>query len=220
MLVLDKSYEWLISVLATRFRVHVLQLPGSGHASRLPRAWSFDSYASWLTEFMPQLDAERPILVGHSNSGAAALLAAARRPDLFSRLILTDTVGLTPAPSLPRIIAGRAIDAALEWRLTLWGFHHILCNALRHTRNFIGQVRQSASPPLLDAARSLRIPTLLAWGRHDHTMPLRHAQRALAAFPDATLYISPTGSHDWLITHPHEFTRAVERFCTAIRVVA
>ena len=93
MLVLDRSYQWLIPVLARRFRVHVIQLPGSGRASRLRRAWSFQRYGTWLTWFLEELGLDRPVLVGHSNSGAAALIAAAERPDLFSRLVLVDAAG-------------------------------------------------------------------------------------------------------------------------------
>ncbi len=29
---------------------------------------------------------------------------------------------------------------------------------------------------------------------------------------NAEVYLSPTGSHDWLITNPEEFARELERF--------
>ena len=162
---------------------------------------------------MEELGLDRPVLVGHSNSGAAALIAAAERPDLFSRLVLVDAVGFEPDPSLLRVLAGRALDAAIEWKLSLWGFHHVLFNAAVHARNFFGQIRAAAGPRLVRYARENRVPTLLAWGGQDHTMPLEHAREALRAFPNAEMYVCEVGSHDWLITHAEEFAAAVGRFC-------
>jgi pimeloyl-ACP methyl ester carboxylesterase len=55
------------------------------------------------------------------------------------------------------------------------------------------------------------VPTLLAWGEHDHTMPPDCAWRLARRLPRAQVHIGP-GSHDWLIARPDAFTRALLGF--------
>ena len=76
-LVLARSYEWLIDCLAPDFRVVTVEMPGSGRASRPPRPWGFEDYARWAAGFTGALSLDRPTVVGHSNSGGAAIVAAA-----------------------------------------------------------------------------------------------------------------------------------------------
>jgi pimeloyl-ACP methyl ester carboxylesterase len=111
-----------------------------------------------------------------------------------------------------RVLAGRARDALLEPRLSLFGWHHVIGNALLHTRPFFGQVWRSVYADLRTCARRVRVPTLVAWGARDHTIPPRCATALLSLLSDATLYESATGSHDWMIDHAPEFAAAVRDF--------
>lgn len=213
MLVLGRSYTWLRRVLCRDFRVFIIEMPGCGEGSVLSKSWSFEQYAQWLIKLLEQTPLpDRPTVIGHSNSGPVALILAATRPDLVDRLVLVDTVGADSAKSLLRVLAGRALDALIETRLTFWGFHHILFNVFRHWRNFWNQVWLAVRYDATAYAPRTSTPTLIAWGRRDHTMPLRGAQRLNQAMPNAKLHVSPTGSHDWLITNPEEFTSLLGQF--------
>jgi pimeloyl-ACP methyl ester carboxylesterase len=110
------------------------------------------------------------------------------------------------------VLLGRALDGILEPGLSLTGWHHLVYNALAHTRNFFGQIRASIVRDLRAYAPRVTVPTLVAWGARDHTIPPHSAEvlRALLANPRA--YTSPTGSHDWIITNPAEFAAAVGAF--------
>jgi pimeloyl-ACP methyl ester carboxylesterase len=214
MLVLGKSYAWLTRILSREFRLMIVEMPGCGGGSVLSRAWSFEEYAEWLAKLIERTPAmERPAVIGHSNSGPVALILAATRPELVGRLVVVDSVGADSAKSLFRVLAGRALDAVIEARLSLWGFHHILFNALRHWRNFWNQVWLAVRYDATPHARRVGAPTLVCWGRRDHTMPLRGAER-LAGLVAAgvTVHVSPTGSHDWLITNAGEFAEALRGF--------
>lgn len=213
MLVLGRSYTWLRRVLCREFRIVVVEMPGCGEGSVLSEAWSFERYAQWLIKLLEQTPLrDRPTLIGHSNSGPVALILAATRPDLIGRLVVVDSVGADSAQSLLRVLGGRALDAVLEARLTFWGFHHILHNVFRHWRNFWNQVWLAVRYDATAYASRTATPTLIAWGRRDHTMPLRGAHTLDRAMPNAKVHVSPTGSHDWLITNPEEFTDALRAF--------
>lgn len=211
-LVMAESYEWTIDCLAPHFRVVTVEMPGSGRSGRPPRAWGFEDYGHWVAGFVAALGLGRPTVVGHSNSGGAALLAAAMHPQSVGRLVLADTVGGDTSPSLLRVLFGRAVDACLEPRLTVFGWHHVVYNSLVYTKDFFGQVWKSVYTDLRPQARRVTAPTLLAWGARDHTFPVRCAEALREVMPNATTYVSPKGSHDWLIDRAPEFAGVVRDF--------
>jgi pimeloyl-ACP methyl ester carboxylesterase len=134
------------------------------------------------------------------------------RSKRITRLVLADAVGADMAFSLRRVIIARGLDALLEPELTLTGWSHVLFNAVFHLPNFINQVRLSARIDVTACARNIRIPTLLAWGGRDHTMPLRCARLFESILPSLRRYVSPQGSHDWIVDRPAEFAAVVDAF--------
>jgi pimeloyl-ACP methyl ester carboxylesterase len=213
MLVLGRSYARLTRILCRRFRVTVVEMPGCGHGSVLSEPWSFERYAQWLAKLLEQTPGlDRPTVIGHSNSGPVALIVAATKPEVIGKLVIVDGVGAERSNSLLRVLAGRAFDALLELRLTFWGFHHILFNTLRHWRNFWNQVWLAVRYDVTGYASRVKAPTLVAWGRRDHTVPVRGRDALARVVPGAATYTSATGSHDWLITNAEECAEALERF--------
>ena len=211
-LVMARSYEWTIECLAPHFRVVTVEMPGSGRASRPPVAWGFADYAKWVAGFVSALRLDRPTVVGHSNSGGTALVLAADHPRAVGRLVLVGAVGADPSPSMLRVLVGRSIDAVLEPRLTVFGWHHVIYNSLVFFKDFFGQVWKSVYEDLTPYARRVRVPTLLAWGARDHTIPPRCADVLHGLIPGATKYLSRGGSHDWLIDRAPEFATALRSF--------
>jgi len=212
-LVRARPYAPVIHKLASRFRVFALDLPGCGGAQRLPRTWSFQKYGRWVNGAIALLSLERVTLVGHSNSGAIALVAAATAPaGRLKRLVLADPVGAVESASYWQVLFGRAIDALLEPGLSLSGWHDLFYNTFAHTRNFFGQIKASIEQDLRHYAPRVPVRTLIAWGARDHTMPPHCAEVLRALLPRPHTHLSPTGSHDWIITHADEFAAAVAAF--------
>lgn len=207
-----RSYAWTIDCLAPHFRVITVEMPGCGRASAPPGRWQFEDYAGWMAGFLDAIGLDRATLIGHSNSGGTALVAAALHPLRVERLILADSVGGNTEPSIPRVIVGRAIDAVFEPRLTLFGWHHVFYNALRHPVGFFRQIWLSVHEDLRHHAAKVAAPTLVAWGRRDYTLPIRCAYALRDAIPGSSLYISRDGSHDWMIDRAAEFAEAVRQF--------
>jgi pimeloyl-ACP methyl ester carboxylesterase len=211
MLIRARSYLPLIRKLAAHFHVLTVELPGSGRSDTVRRPWTLSAHARWTARLIEQLQLERVLLVGHSNSGGVALLLAARHGARVDRLVLADTIGARHKRSIPRVVGARLLDALFEWSLNVRAWWHLAYNVLRHPRSFVHQVKLGSRAALLQWAPRVRMPVLLAWGRKDYTMPLSCADRLREHMPRAQLYVS-AGSHDWLITHAREFTRAVLAF--------
>jgi pimeloyl-ACP methyl ester carboxylesterase len=116
--------------LASDFRVVGMDARGHGDSSKPegPAAYQWDHFAEDYLAVAERLAGEcgvdRVVGLGHSFGGTAALGAAARRPELFERLVLVDPV--VPIPGLARQIdphraerLSRLVDRSRK-RRTLW----------------------------------------------------------------------------------------------------
>lgn len=76
--------------MADRYRVIVVDRPGFGWSTALPRAQgSIFDQAAVLQAATAQLGADKPIVLGHSYGGAVALAWATTRPDNIAALVTT-----------------------------------------------------------------------------------------------------------------------------------
>jgi pimeloyl-ACP methyl ester carboxylesterase len=110
-----------------RFTVVQLDLADHGASSRERTSHSAEAYASDITAVVNALHAERVVLVGHSMSGAYALLAALSLPRTAA-LILVDTLKnveqVLPAAQVNEMLAlyRRDFRTAVERVLPQWLF--------------------------------------------------------------------------------------------------
>jgi pimeloyl-ACP methyl ester carboxylesterase len=161
--------------------------------------------------FIATLGLDRPVVIGHSHSGPSGVVLAARSPDAVGRLVVVDGTGTGPHPAV-RVFAAALLDIALEVGIVLPRWHHVVGSLLLHPQNFVRQVRDALTSDVRAVAARVAVPTLVAWGRRDRTLPPRHAAEFARWLPDARVYLSPRGSHDWLISQPDEFAAAVQEF--------
>lgn len=99
------SFDWQRTALALGegWTVNAVDLRGFGRSDIDPSSrYSAAQMAADLIAVCEALRLERPLLAGHSFGGRACLIAAARRPDLFSALVLVDS-GPEPGPGGPGV---------------------------------------------------------------------------------------------------------------------
>lgn len=205
-------YGPTIRALSRTFRVIAVESPGCGCGQRLQPTWDFDDYARWTIALLDALDLRDVILVGHSHSGAVALLAAARDDRRIRCVVLADTVGAEGTQSVWGVLAACAACIPMELSFVLHGLPYLFGNLARHARNFVMAIWRAVRVDVRGAARRVRVPALIAWGAHDYVMPLSDALRFAAILPLSSVYVSKRGSHDWLIEHAEEFAGAVRAF--------
>ncbi len=211
------SYRPTIQYVAAHFRVTAAEMPGSGGSETVERAWGFAEGADWAAALLDVLGLRRAVVVGHSDTGGVAAVMAVRHPDRLDALVLADSVGARPGAGWVTLLMGRIVDAAVEEpRLNLPLAPHLIANLLRHPRNWLYHAfHLAADTEPLEVAPRITAPTLIAWGRRDHTVPPACAERFRAAIPGSRIAWSE-GSHDWLITHPAEFADAVADFALGL----
>ncbi len=88
----QNMWRLVVPGLAGDFRVVLFDHVGSGHSDMSawdpPRYQTLDGYADDILRICQELDLTRVIFVGHSVSAMMGVLAAAREPERFSKLIL------------------------------------------------------------------------------------------------------------------------------------
>ncbi|MHB8696290.1 MAG: alpha/beta fold hydrolase [Solirubrobacteraceae bacterium] len=93
-----RLYDPLAAALSDRFRVFAVDHRGHGEAGSPPDGdMSYQAMAVDLIDAIESLDLEAPRVFGHSMGATVALLAAQRRPELFSRAYLFEASALPTA---------------------------------------------------------------------------------------------------------------------------
>jgi len=89
------SFARLAPLLATRFRVIALELPGHGHSDHLPAGASYRylDYVQAVLAAAAALQLDRYTLLGHSLGAGIASLVAAAVPGRIERLLLIEGLG-------------------------------------------------------------------------------------------------------------------------------
>lgn len=212
MLIGARSYAPMVERLCRRFQVFVVEMPGCGRGSRLPVPWSFEQYAEHGARLLDALELERTSLIGHSNSGAVALIMGAAHPARLRNLVLVNPIGAHPTGCALELFVSHARNISGEPRFTLQAAPDFVHNLVHHPRDVVSQVRLAAHDDLTACAARVVVRTLLACGAHDWTVPLRDARLLHRLIPGSALHVSTAGSHDWLITRPAEFEEVFTAF--------
>lgn len=210
-LIMAHLYRPLARRLGRHFKVFVPELPESGFNKSALHTWTNEDHAKWVLSYLDQHGIRKATLVGHSTSGPVAAFLAARFPERIRGLVLVSCAGL-PGRTPGQILTGRTKDLFLEPGFSLRAAPALIFNALVHRRNFFRHLAQSVQSDMISFASNIRVPTLLAWGRRDHTTPFHRARPLIEALPHAEIYLSRRGSHDWLLTNQAEFIQVLRRW--------
>ena len=189
-------------------RVIAPDLPGHGATGTPDGALDADRVLRWLGELIEHTCPAPPVLVGRVVGGAIGARFAADHGARLDRLVLVDTLGLTPFEPAPRFglalhrflaqpTAGTYdrfmefctfdLDRVREELGQRWAPYATYAVELAGTPSvqaamggLIGQFAAAPIPPA-DLAR-IDVPTTLIWGRHDLATPLRIAEVAGARY--------------------------------------
>ncbi len=198
-------YSELLQLLAERYDVVAPNLAGHGGSSPAGAAWGWADYAGRISSLLRHLDVNGYTVVGHSFGGGVAAHLAATDP-AAERLALVDCAG-TPMDwslgSTLRLMVGQRIANSFRYRK--------LGVTLRLVGSFVGNLLRSGTQARtqLNAMRrlltafddvfgSIRIPTLILWGKGDQVFPLASAEQIESQMKDAQLQIID-GDHEWCL---------------------
>ncbi len=188
---LGQVMDWL----AESYRVIGPSLRGYGQSTPKPRDFPLNFYhrdADDLLAFMDALALEKAHILGYSDGGEVALIAAARQPERFLSVMTIGAVGsFGPElrPAVQRVYPGDWID---EKTLQLQGIDNPAqftlgwVTALKHCIDTGGDVSLSLAPNIV-------APLLMMLGKQDTLNPSSYAQKYVQAAPNGKVMLFDSG---------------------------
>jgi pimeloyl-ACP methyl ester carboxylesterase len=244
-----RAWQRNLDALAQRHRVVALDLPGFGRSSK-PRAMpSLAGWAACVDALTHELGLDDFVLAGHSMGGQLALHHALAWPGRARALVLVAPAGFetfTAAESswLRAHVDPFATRTAGAWQVVarwLQAFHRMPPEAWPLVRDRIaviggpdfddycrtvaGGVAAMLDEPVRDRLPSVRVPTLVVFGREDRLVPNRwlhrestssFARAAANALPNAELLVVPHAGHMVQFERPDAWNEAVLTFVSRV----
>lgn len=213
------TWRQIWPTLADRYRVVLVDLPGSGRSPDPRGEWSADRAADLLAELLAALDLDEATVVGSQLGGSLAAWLAARHPERVSRLVvmaagaLGETTNnltlfrLLAAPLLGRVVT-RLFPAGLfatKWAAAhgpghrpdpemVAAYHRQLRQRGPAMARFGLGIRRSYGPDFEVLAGPLAgstVPTLLLFGAEDRQVPPSTGERFAELLPRSRLVLLP-----------------------------
>jgi pimeloyl-ACP methyl ester carboxylesterase len=241
-----QDYRPVLERFAPERRVAAVDWPGFGASSQpAPPAFAYSAlgYADLLGPWLDGLGIARPVLVGNSIGGAAAVLFALAHPERVAGLVLVAPAGFTP-PGFQRAIACRLLGT--PWILaraepTLVSLYLGPANAatrrllaarraLRHSPRYAAHIAayaaiwRSFNTPAADLAthaRALATPAIVVRGALDPVISAAAARRASQSIGarGALEVILPQAGHLPFLQQAEPFMGAVRGLLESIEIV-
>lgn len=184
--------------------------------------------AEFMKRHIASTGGERPIVVGNSFGGHAALKLAIEHPELVRALVLAGASGLIEKSMVRKV----EIRPSRQWLSEKIGELFYDRTKMResdldrafaelsHRSRALAMVKLSKSARrnhLGDEIHRIQCPTLLIWGRQDIVTPPEAADQFLKGIPDARIdWYEPCG-HAPMIECPDQFARSMLTFADELK---
>jgi pimeloyl-ACP methyl ester carboxylesterase len=230
----SRDYEAVIPALSKSYRVLAIDWPGYGQStlSQQPESVEILFFYQVLREFLVRLELHPAFFIGNSLGGNIAARLAAESPALVRGLVLVSPGGFTTPNVISRSFCKfqaskfalsphrfaslylkkrtTTILAMLERTATIQATAR--CIALNRT---IWRSFATPDNDLRSIAPSIKVPTLLLFGKHDPIIPASKDGRvASQCIPSAQFVALPCG-HASFAEVPELFLREVQPFLVA-----
>jgi 4,5:9,10-diseco-3-hydroxy-5,9,17-trioxoandrosta-1(10),2-diene-4-oate hydrolase len=232
-----RDFEAFTEAMKGRFEIIRIDWPGQGRSGDdLGHPVSAARYADLLARALIGLGVERPILIGNSIGGAAAIIHASRAP--VEALVLCDPGGLVAVDGLARAFCGAFVKFFSAGVRRAWWFgpafafyyarvlpspaaraqrRRIVANAHQLAPVLVQSWRSFARPEadIRALAAGLSVRVWFAWAKGDLVIPLSRCLPAIRQMRTATL-TAFAGGHAAFLEQPEAFVAGFEAFVASL----
>jgi len=234
--IFDPTFDFLTK---NGFRVLRYDLFGRGYSDRPQTPYNIDLFVRQLHELLNVLGLKSVNLLGLSMGGPITASFLDQFPDSVARHILIDPAGAQPIelppllqmvklPMVGELLLGlfgsaglvkgiaadlftpelvRQFQAKYKVQMQFQGFKRAILSTMRnHMLDSFHEVYERIG--------RMDKPTLLFWGRQDHTVPFEHSTDLCKAIPHARLHVIENCGHIPHYEKPGEVNRILLEFLT------
>src|SRR5882762_6044608 len=227
----SKDGDWgqVVAPLSKKYRVIAMDQIGFGRSDKPLLDYKIQTYVDFLNEFLRELKVEKASLIGESLGGwisglYVAEIGGGAHLIPVEKLVLVDAAGLKqdkPIPDLnpSSLAAMRGLMEAVLYD-TSWlsedALRKIFTDKLAVHDGYT--VRSILGNPALGTERlderlaSIRVPTLVTWGKQDKLLPIASGERYAAGIAGAKLVSFDKCGHVPAVEKTEEFLAAVTSF--------
>jgi pimeloyl-ACP methyl ester carboxylesterase len=213
------SFRHNIPVLAKKFSVYALDMPGNGYTVPLCNSPDYDlnMMSKAMLNFMDNKQIEQATLIGHSSGGGWALHFASLHPERINKLVLIDSNGFDIPEKLTfRLfyipIIGELFTKFFTYKDVKKGYEDSFYNKslvsdtmIRETMTpltfFHNRKAQYLSIRNQDwrtteiAMPQIQIPALVIWGKYDQYLDVSLAERFKQTMPNIQVVVIDNCGH-------------------------
>ena len=214
----------IANMLKDNFKCYLVDIVGFGKSDKIETPMNSDDYGDFVRDFMQELNIKRPIIIGHSNGGRAAIDALGRGLIECEKLVLIDSAGLKKRHSL-------------KWYLKVYTYKlgKLILNIMPQTKYIkeskeeyfknAGSNDYKASSPVLkqtmnnilsesqvENCKKIKCPTLLIWGGKDTATPVYQGKKMEKLIPDSALVVYKDADHFSYLNHLNEVSLVLNSF--------
>jgi pimeloyl-ACP methyl ester carboxylesterase len=187
------------------------------HPDPLPMGEGTQRYSTLCKEGGLKIKSKKIILIGHSNGGRIAIKYAEKYPEDLEKLFLTGAAGIKHSLTLKQKLffysskAGKKVFSL-----------PVLKSGGKYARKFLYKLVKekdyaSASPRMKEIMKNvlaedligildkIKVPTVLIWGREDHSTPLQDGELMHKKIANSKLFIIENANHSALYNNAKEF---------------
>lgn len=192
-----------VPVLATYFRVIVIDSRGHGRSGHDNRPLSYDLMASDVLALMDSLKIQKAAIVGWSDGAIIGLDIAIHNPDRLTRLF---AFGANSDPSGTKEDPGNPIFPEMLKRSQ--AEYQELSPSPGDYKSFAAQLNHMwTTQPKFTAAQlhAIKLPVWIVDGDHDEVIRRENTEFMARTIPNAGLLIQPEVSHFSFLQKPQQF---------------
>ena len=213
------TWEGWTKILEQEFQVISLDIPGFGLTGPNKEGeYNLDYYAKFLDTFLKQIDIDTITVAGNSLGGAIAWTYTTLFPKKVKKLILVDASGYTSnkEPPLAFRLAKNPISSRLLLSMTPKSLFETSIKDVYYNKALVSSelinqyyelyLREGNRQAFIDRVnteqyedpskiKTIKCPTLIQWGQHDHWVSLENAYKFNKDIADSKLIIYENAGH-------------------------
>jgi pimeloyl-ACP methyl ester carboxylesterase len=204
------------SIMGDTPNLLAINLPGWGGSEKPQDTWGLADYSSFVREFLQKLGINKPILIGHSVSGAIAVELLASGFPAKKLIIISGAIIREKSIRKQAVFIGAKIFRfffpfiSKRWRQRLAG------KALSPDYVQAGELediyKRLISEDRKESFSRLSLPIILIWGQDDQDTPYVQAERLQGLQKSAILETISGAGHYCFLDQPQKFRTLISRY--------